>query len=492
MTKGRKRRHESGTPPKEDGAGAGLQESIEELKAFIEAKTGKAVEEIRKTFEEKLTGIEESLNFAYATIMETSQKLNQLEDKMKNLSFERDDIQRRLSRLEYESEEADRLRRRPMLIFSGADLHIPENDMALKPAIAALINRFLEVEVDQGQITHVQRTTRNRLLVKFSRDDRGSLRDQVYRAKARLRGHELYINESLTPTRQEALSFLLEMRRQRKISAALTRGGDVFYATSRTDRLIRIRSKEEAEYRLRQEHGHQDDRPEPPAPVTSAAASAPTVERRAEGRGRGRAPAPVSCAGGGPGGRDQLPGSVEAPPTAVPAAAPARTAEGHIPDTLVTGREGRADCFVLHAAGGVALDRAGPDRTSPEHLGAPAGPGPAGRALASERAEAVPVPEGPGGPDVYGGLDNGQAMQDEGEISEIRTSRESGSGCRERHLRATAEPRSAGRPTEMALVAVPAGAADRRETPMLQMEGVAAAESGRRAEGMRDIRTYWR
>lgn len=229
--------------------------------------------------------------------------------------------------------------------------------------------------------------------MKFSRDDRGSLRDQVYRAKARLRGHELYINESLTPTRQEALSFLLEMRRQRKISAALTRGGDVFYATSRTDRLIRIRSKEEAEYRLRQEHGHQDDRPEPPAPDTSAAASAPTVERRAEGRGRGRAPAPVSCAGGGPGGRDQLPGSVEAPPTAVPAAAPARTAEEHMPDTLVTGREGRADCFVLHAAGGVALDRAGPDRTSPEHLGTPAGPGPAGRALASERAEAVPVPE---------------------------------------------------------------------------------------------------
>ena len=123
-----------------------------------------------------------------------------------------------------------------MLIFSGADLHIPENDMALKPAIAALFNRFLELEVDQGQITNVQRTSRNRLLVKFSRDDRGSLRDQVYRAKARLRGHELYINESLTPTRQEALSFLLEMRRQNKISAALTRGGDVFYATSRTDR----------------------------------------------------------------------------------------------------------------------------------------------------------------------------------------------------------------------------------------------------------------
>ena len=140
---------------------------------------------------------------------------------MKNMSSEKDDIQQRLSRLEYQSEEANRLRRRPMLFFSGADLHIPENGMALKPAIATLLNRYLELEVDQGQITSVQRTSRNRLLVRCSRDDRGSLTDQVYRAKARLRGHVLY--ESLTPTRQEALSFLLEMRRQEKICSSDSR-----------------------------------------------------------------------------------------------------------------------------------------------------------------------------------------------------------------------------------------------------------------------------
>ena len=44
-------------------------------------------------------------------------------------------------------------------------------------------------------------------------------------------------------------------------------------------------------------------------------------------------------------------------------------------------------------------------------------------------------------------------IREEGKVSEIRTSSESSSGSRERHLRETAEPWSTGRSTEMALVA---------------------------------------
>ena len=61
MTKQRKRRFESATPEKEDGA-------TEELKAFIEEKTGEAVKEIKKALDQRISGIEESLNFAYESI----------------------------------------------------------------------------------------------------------------------------------------------------------------------------------------------------------------------------------------------------------------------------------------------------------------------------------------------------------------------------------------------------------------------------------------
>ena len=89
MTKGRKRRHESGTPQKEGAEGPTLEDAIEELKVFIGAKTGEAVDEIRRVFDQKLTVIEESLNFAYASIVESSKKINKLEIEMKNMNVEK-------------------------------------------------------------------------------------------------------------------------------------------------------------------------------------------------------------------------------------------------------------------------------------------------------------------------------------------------------------------------------------------------------------------
>ena len=77
MTKRNKRRHESGTPEKEeDGA-------TEELKAFIEEKTGEAVKEIKKALDQRIVGLEESLNFAYESITVTSQKVKELEKELK-------------------------------------------------------------------------------------------------------------------------------------------------------------------------------------------------------------------------------------------------------------------------------------------------------------------------------------------------------------------------------------------------------------------------
>ena len=53
MTKQRKRRHESGTPQKEEGEPA-LSNAVLELKSFIEAKTGEAVDEIKKSFDRRI------------------------------------------------------------------------------------------------------------------------------------------------------------------------------------------------------------------------------------------------------------------------------------------------------------------------------------------------------------------------------------------------------------------------------------------------------
>ena len=222
MTKQRKRRHESGTPEKED-------ERTEELKSFIQAKTGEAVDEIKRVIEQRLAGIEDSLNFAYESITATSSKVNALEKEVKSINEDWLSLSYRVAQLEQEREEAERLSRRPQLIFTGRDLHIPENDDRLVAAIAALINRMLELDVPPGQIIYAKRLPRNRVLVKFAGDERGSLRDLVYRSKHKLRGQNIFINENLTPMRQEVLNLLLHEKREGRLTAVLTRGGEVFF-----------------------------------------------------------------------------------------------------------------------------------------------------------------------------------------------------------------------------------------------------------------------
>ena len=81
MTKQRKRRYESGTPEKEGEEG--LPHAVADLKNFIETKTESAVTEITKKFDQRITGFEESLNFAYESITATSNKVNAAETEMK-------------------------------------------------------------------------------------------------------------------------------------------------------------------------------------------------------------------------------------------------------------------------------------------------------------------------------------------------------------------------------------------------------------------------
>ena len=125
MTNRRKRRHESGTPEKEDG-------TTEELKAFIEEKNGETLAEIKKVLDQRLVGIEDSLNIAYESITITSQKVTALENELKIMQENWRTIQCRVAQLEEEREEAEKVKRRPTLIFSRQDLTVPRAIKVLK------------------------------------------------------------------------------------------------------------------------------------------------------------------------------------------------------------------------------------------------------------------------------------------------------------------------------------------------------------------------
>ena len=69
----------------------------------------------------------------------------------------------------------------------------------------------------------------NRVIVRFVRSGRGSVRDQVYWRRLSLRGRDLFISESLTKLRGTIFRSLLNAKKQGKIHTVFTRGGQVFF-----------------------------------------------------------------------------------------------------------------------------------------------------------------------------------------------------------------------------------------------------------------------
>ena len=416
MTRHRKRRHESGTPEKEEEEGA-----TEELKAFIQEKTGEAVTEIKKALDQRIEGIEDSLNFAYESITVTSQKVNSLEKDIKDVYVSWQEMNGRIAQLERHAEEMEKQRRRSQLIFAGQDLHIPEKDERLTSAITALIDRHLDLEVSPGEIAHVRRLPKRRLLVKFASDEKGSLRDMVYRAKAKLKGHRIFINENLTPMRQAALNFLLHERREGRLSTVHTRGGEVFFAVTKDDEFTRVRSREEAEHVLRiigrpaAATAAAPPRPlepgaapaaVPPRPLEHTIAPAPDLSR-APGRAGGL---PVGADSPFHGERAGAGESAALTPTGRREDRPQITSRRQTPAAPMSpslpgphGPGSPANCRGGEGAGGTLQGRAQPAETGPS----PGGPS-SGRDTARPSVLASPLADRPRGADMDTGGDGRQ------------------------------------------------------------------------------------
>ena len=255
---------------------------------------------------------------------------------MDDISSELEQLKLRVAQLEQEREEGERISRMPLLILSGQDLRLPENDERLMTVVVAVIDRLLEIDVHPGQIISVTRLPRDRLLVRFASSEKGSLRDLVFRTKGSLKGHKIYINESLTPRRQEAFNMLLQLRKQGLLSTVMSRGGEIFIAKEKGTRLTKIKNKNDAEVKLNQlleQDSHlsyarslgaapgaasaRAGGPVPPLGAGSAAAAASGAGERAAGRPGAAPMQSMEEAGGGPAGAG---GPVGAPCLAPPLA----------------------------------------------------------------------------------------------------------------------------------------------------------------------------
>ena len=87
----------------------------------------------------------------------------------------------------------------------------------------------------------------NRIIVRFVRSGKNSVRDQVYWRRLSLKGRDLYVSESLTRLRGVIFRSLLSAKKQGKIHTVFSRGGHVFLkwkefgSAERVDSLEKVR-----------------------------------------------------------------------------------------------------------------------------------------------------------------------------------------------------------------------------------------------------------
>lgn len=145
--------------------------------------------------------------------------------------------------------------RRPTLIFSGeaipAPVHqkdsqgrdLPED---VKPIVLDVVKRKLpDIDLKTEDIVHCFRVGRTRkVIVKFASYGINSTRDKIYEGrftlmKDRREGDKLYVNESLSPGRQDILKALRDAKRARAVHSVFTRDGSVFFRPSENGAVIK-------------------------------------------------------------------------------------------------------------------------------------------------------------------------------------------------------------------------------------------------------------
>ena len=98
--------------------------------------------------------------------------------------------------------------------------------------IETLQRRFPDLAIARDDIDRAHRLpgVNNRVIVRFVRSGRGSVRDQLMWRRRELRSeHELFINESLTQLRSKIQKSLLAAKKDRKIYTVYTRWGQVYF-----------------------------------------------------------------------------------------------------------------------------------------------------------------------------------------------------------------------------------------------------------------------
>lgn len=232
MTK-RKKMSSPGGPV--DSQVSGLSEEIGSLKDYIKAELSNLREEFKGWSEARLAAVEQAVEFALDSVAAASARAGAAEAEARRAISGLEAVSERLRRLEDMCDNAEQNSRLDLLVFSGKVIPKSGPDENCAVIVRRLLEDHMGYRVNEEQINRAHRIQSGKIVVKFNRTGPGSDKDRIWKLKTRLRGKDLYVQESLTERRQEIFQALLQARRDGKIFSVYTQGGKVLYRLAYQD-----------------------------------------------------------------------------------------------------------------------------------------------------------------------------------------------------------------------------------------------------------------
>ena len=201
----------------------------------------KKFSEMNKNFSDLNAKFSEMKTEMLEIINARNEEIVHLKSSVEKLKSDNLTLQNTLTRLENTMDEGDAYERRDTLIISGNSVPKVEPGEICSSVVKSLVEDKLKVKINPSDISTAHRLgqkkpnqeeDRRSLIIKFCRRD---VKRDVLTASRKLRAPQMFVNESLTPTRLNILKTLRQIKREHPdvINGCTSLDGKIFAYTPR-------------------------------------------------------------------------------------------------------------------------------------------------------------------------------------------------------------------------------------------------------------------
>ena len=220
------------------------------FESVLEGALDKLRLQIQADFDDFRNSMKEQFIAMGTRLREVENKLEQKEKQLSEMNDTVKETNRELHALKEQVEDNELVSRLPSLVLSGAAVGKrpppgPDGENVEQLVVDTLKKHFRDLPVKLEDIDRAHRLpgeSGQKLICRFVKSGRGSIRDVIYQRRMELRGRELYINESLTRRRSELFQILLRAKKSNKIYTVFSRYGQVFYKRAKLGKSVRVTS----------------------------------------------------------------------------------------------------------------------------------------------------------------------------------------------------------------------------------------------------------